>query len=286
MNASEMKDQMNEVLIKMSQVMAKQNEFEKEFCTKAEFGSTSVDEKESANNTGVKLSNACQSAITTESINENYKPSVETSANFDQEGLRSSELRDDFHAKKGLQLKKLSSLVQELKSTIDYLYQTIYNQELKLDSLEQYSRSNFVILHGCETNLKQMTDRQVETYVLDVSNNHLDLPCEIDEYELDICHPLPSFKKKNPIIFKFVRRSIQKLVFYHKKNLKFVKVAKLSITESLTIRRLKLLEEARSVFKFKNVWTTKGEVFVNFRGKKHHIFDFHDIEKIRFQVQS
>ena len=52
MNASEMKDHMNEVLINMSQVMAKQNEFEKEFCSKAEFGSTSVDENEAANNTG------------------------------------------------------------------------------------------------------------------------------------------------------------------------------------------------------------------------------------------
>ena len=119
MNALDMKDQMNEVLIKMSQVMAKQNEFEKEFSSKAEFGWTSVDENESANNTGTKLSNACQSAITTESTNKNYKPSVETSANFDQEGLGSSELQDDFHAKKRLQLKKLSSLAQELKSTVD-----------------------------------------------------------------------------------------------------------------------------------------------------------------------
>ena len=239
MNASEMNDQMNEVLIKVSQVMAKQNEFEKEFCSKAEFGSTSVDENESAINTGKKLSTACQSAITTESINENYKPRVETSANFDQEDLGSSELQDDFHAKKGLQLKQLSSLVQELKSTVDYLYQSIYNQELKLDSLEQYSRSNCVILHGCEANFRQMTDRQVENYVLDVINNHLDLPCETDEYELDIFHPLPSFKKKNPIIIKFVRRFIRNLVFYHKKNLKFIKGAKLSITESLTKRRLK-----------------------------------------------
>ena len=137
MNASEMKDQMNEVLIKMSQVMAKQNEFEKEFCSKAEFGSTSVDENESETNTGVKLSSDGQSAITTKSINKNYKPSVETSSDFDQESLGSSELQDDFYAKKGLQLKKLSSFVQELKSTVDYLYQSIYNQELKLDSLEQ-----------------------------------------------------------------------------------------------------------------------------------------------------
>ena len=237
MNASEMKDQMNEVLIKTSQVMAKQKEFEKKFCSKAEFGSTSVDENESVNNTGVKLSTDCQSAITTESINENYKPSVETSANFDQEGLGSFELQDDFHVKKGLQLTKLSSLVQKLKCTFDYLYQSIYNQELKLDSLEQYSRSNCVILRSWEANFKQMTDPQVENYVLDVINNHLDLPCEIDEYELDICHSLPSFKKKNPIITKFVRRSIRNLVFY-KKNLKFIKGAKLSITEFLTKRRL------------------------------------------------
>ena len=203
-----MKDQMNEILIKMSQVMAKQNKFENEFCSKAEFGSTSVDKNESVNNTGVRLSTAGQSAITTESINKNYKPSVETSANFDQEGQGSSKLQDDFHAKKRLQLKKLSSFVQGLKSIVNYLYQSIYNQELKLNSLEQYSRSNCVILHGCEANFRQMTDRLVENYVLDVINNHLDLPCEIEEHELVICHPLPSFKKKNPIIIKFVRRSI------------------------------------------------------------------------------
>ena len=101
---------------------------------------------------------------------------------------------------------------------VDYLFQSIYNQELKLNSLEQYSRSNCVIytVAKSEANFKQMTDRQVASYVLN-GNNHLDLPCEIDDYELDICHPLPSFKKKNPVIIKFVRRSIRNLVYYHKK---------------------------------------------------------------------
>ena len=124
-----------------------------------------------------------------------------------------------------------------------------------------------------------MTDRQVENYVLDVINNHLDLPCEIDKYELDICHPLPSFTKKNPIIIKFVRRSIRNLFFFVIENLKLSKGPKLSITESLTKRRLKLLHGARSVIKFKNVWTTKCEVFVNFRRKKYYILDFPNILK-------
>ena len=78
MNALEMKNQMNEVLNKMSQVMAKQKEFKQEFCSKAEFGSTGVDEAEFVSNigTGVKLSIDCQSSITTKSINKNHKPNV------------------------------------------------------------------------------------------------------------------------------------------------------------------------------------------------------------------
>ena len=94
MNASEMKDQMNEVLIKMSQVMAKQKEFQQECCSKAEFDSTDVDEDKSISNTctGVKLGTGYQSAITMELINENQKPSGESSAYFNQEDLGSSGL--------------------------------------------------------------------------------------------------------------------------------------------------------------------------------------------------
>ena len=64
--------------------------------------------------------------------------------------------------------------MKELKSTVDYSHQSNYNQELKLDSLEQYGRSNCVILHDCDANFKQMTSRHIENYALDVINNHLD----------------------------------------------------------------------------------------------------------------
>ena len=79
-----------------------------------------------------------------------------------------------------------------------------------------------------------------------------------------------------------MRRSLRNLVFNHKKDLKHIDGPKLAITESLTERRLVLVNKARKVFSFQNVWTGKGEVYVKLRGKKYQLFDFSDIEYIRF----
>ena len=40
---------------------------------------------------------------------------------------------------------------------------------------------------------------------------------------------------------------------------------KFSITESLTKRRLRLVEDARKIYGFKNVWTLKGDVFASLK---------------------
>ena len=57
---------------------------------------------------------------------------------------------------------------------------------------------------------------------------------------------------------------------------------KLSITESLTKRRLRLVEEAKKVFQLRNVWTLNDTVYCSLKKHKHVIDDFSDIEKIRF----
>ena len=128
-----------------------------------------------------------------------------------------------------------------------------------------------------------MANEELENYVIETLNNFLNLPCAITESEIDICHSLSSNKGKNPIIIKFVRRSSRNLVFNHKKDLKHIEGPKMAITESLTKRRLMPVNEARKVFSFQNVWTTKGEVYVKFRGKKYQLFDFPDMEYIRFR---
>ena len=105
------------------------------------------------------------------------------------------------------------------------------------------------------------------------------MPTSVSDSDIDICHPLPSNKK--PIIIKFVCRSKKNMVYSHK-NLKTSNGPKLSTTESLTKKRLKIVEEARKVFGFGNVWSMKGIVYCSFKGKKQAINKLSDISNIRF----
>ena len=64
-------------------------------------------------------------------------------------------------------------------------------------------------------------------------------------------------------------------IYSSKKNLKSEEenAEKLSITESLTKRRLALVEEARNAFWFQNVWTFYGNVYCFFKNKRQVIDD-------------
>ena len=86
-------------------------------------------------------------------------------------------------------------------------------------------------------------------------NCRLNLPSELTHSDIDISHVLPSAKNKNPIIIKFDRRTVRNMVFNHKSNLKTWQESdpKLPLTESLTKRRLRLVEQTRELFGFKNV---------------------------------
>ena len=160
----------------------------------------------------------------------------------------------------------------------------MYQNERHLDDLEQYSRSNCLILHGC-TNLpdKKASNLDFENFVIKTLNSRIKLPQPIANADIDICHALPSRKAKNPIIIKFVRRRVGNLMFANKSPIKVVKNSdlKLSLTESLTKRRFQLLAKSQDAFGFHNVWTLKGNVYCYFKGKRHYIDDFGDISKIR-----
>ena len=154
-----------------------------------------------------------------------------------------------------------------------------------MDDLEQYGRSNCLILHGCVDLPKENAGYVTfENFVLDTLNSRLKFAHPIHNSDIDICHVLPSQKGKNPIIIKFVRRSARNQVFNSKSLLKATKESdpKLVITESLTWHRSKLLEQSKKVFGFQNVWTQKGNVFCSFEGKRHRIDDFANIARIRF----
>ena len=113
--------------------------------------------------------------------------------------------------------KELSQLITAIKATIKDLARQIEEKEKRLDDLEQYGRSNCLILHGCVDLPKENAGYVTfENFVLDTLNSRLKFAYPIHNSDIDICHVLPSRKGKNPIIIKFVRRSIRNQVFNNK----------------------------------------------------------------------
>ena len=82
---------------------------------------------------------------------------------------------------------------------------------------------------------------------------------EISPGDIDRTHRIgvPSKGKNRPIIIKFVKYMYRRRVFTNKKRLKG---KNMSITVSLTKIRMSALKEARSKFRYSNVWTADGKI--------------------------
>ena len=150
-------------------------------------------------------------------------------------------------------------------------------------------------MHGCRDIPKDANYPNFEKYVVNKLNSKLSLGFTINASDIDICHILPKSRDKsknqeekfrpdsNPIIIKFLKRSIRNAIFAKKKTLKAKnenETEKLYITESLTKRRIELLSNARNAFGIKNVWISNGNVFCIHQEKKHPIIYMNDIDKI------
>ena len=180
------------------------------------------------------------------------------------------------------ELNGMKEALLKLQQMIDSTMKRLSAVERRQDDLEQYSRSNCLVIHGCENVPKSKPEKylEIENFVCNTLNENLQLDSPLQANDLDIAHPLPS-KKGTPVIVKFIRRT-QKNEVYRKKRL--LKGTKMIITESLTKRRLQLLEKARLEFKQCPVWSWKGEIFVFHNNKKKVIDDFIDITKIKSEL--
>ena len=164
------------------------------------------------------------------------------------------------------ELNGMKEALLKLQQMIDSTMKRLSAVERRQDDLEQYSRSNCLVIHGCENVPKSKPGKylEIENFVCNTLNEHLQLDSPLQANDLDIAHPLPS-KKGTPVIVKFIRRT-QKNEVYRKKRL--LKGTKMIITESLTKRRLQLLEKARLEFKQCPIWSWTGEIFVFHNNKK------------------
>ena len=63
--------------------------------------------------------------------------------------------------------------------------------------------------------------------------------------------------KPRPVIVKFVRYNIRNTIY---RNKRFLKGKRISVMESLTAKRFKMLEKARKLHEFLNVWSQDDKI--------------------------
>ena len=125
-----------------------------------------------------------------------------------------------------------------------------------IDRQEHYSRRNCILLPG----LKESENEDTDTAVTETLNEILQE--KLTDIDIDRSHRIGRLKKgkqSRPIIINFARYNIRYRVFKNKKKLKGTGV---SITESLTQKRMQMLTKARNEFLFKNVWAQDGKILV------------------------
>lgn len=150
----------------------------------------------------------------------------------------------------------------------------------RLDELEQYSRRNCIVIHG-------IAETQSNEDCADIARNLFLEKLNVDVPGDQICraHRLGNINRsrtmadavkegRRPIIVKFVSYKYRSLVFYNKSKLKNTGIL---ITESLTKKRLALMNDAVVKVGRKNVFTSDGRIFVTHNNNRIRIINNGDV---------
>ena len=150
-------------------------------------------------------------------------------------------------------LNNLHTKYESMEEQNASLKATIKQLENGMDSLEQYSRRNCILIHGIKEDAKEGTDE----LALGVFSSKLHV--NVSPEDLDRSHRIGRriAGKSRPIIVKFKTYNKRKEVFSSKRVLKGTKV---TLTESLTSRRLELLRQAKNKETLQAAWTSDGRI--------------------------
>ena len=140
-----------------------------------------------------------------------------------------------------------------LEKKISDMSSKIENLEKSIDDQEQYSRRNCLVIHGISESDGENTD----DIVINTVQDKMEITVFIND--IDRTHRIGKkvAGKTRPIIVKLARYNMRRKIFVNKKRLKGKKI---SITESLTAKRIKILNEAREKIGFTSVWTSDGKI--------------------------
>ena len=131
-------------------------------------------------------------------------------------------------------------IINELKSEVSDLNNSVKNLENQLYRQELYSHRNCILIHGITETQDENTGISLGTI-----NEHSEI--KLTEKELDRTHmignPKSGNKRPRPIIVKFTHYNIRRKVFVNEKN------SGISITESLTKCRMEFKKKTK-----KRIW--------------------------------
>ena len=157
--------------------------------------------------------------------------------------------------------------IEDLKEEVHGLKEKLIEVDITLDRHEQYSRRNCLLLHGIKENDHEDTD------VLVMSTLKENMGADLFPTDIDHIYRIGKKKtdgKPRAIIVKFARYNRRRMIYENKKKLKGKGV---NITESLTSKRMKDLNAARSKYDFKNVWSQDVRIsFFDSENRKIKVF--------------
>ena len=170
---------------------------------------------------------------------------------------------EDFHSAIEMQIEE--KVNEKLKKACEKMKENTKNLEEKLEELSQYSRRNYLLIHG----IKKEKNENTNEIVKDFFGKYLKI--NINDYDVDRTHRLVSkpigntlSKEKEripPIVVKFTRHDLKQLIYSSKK---LLAKQPFLITECLTTTRMScinLLKDLRSKGKILSYWTLDGAIF-------------------------
>ena len=144
-------------------------------------------------------------------------------------------------------LKKKEEKIKFLEKENSYLNKRLYEMDAVIDRQEQYSWRNCLLIHGIVEETVEDTDEKIIN-TLQQSMDETIKPEDIDRsHRLDKPKSLKN-AKPCPIMVKFVK--------YNTRN----RISGISVTESLTAKRINMLEKAREEHTVNNVWSQDGKI--------------------------
>ena len=162
----------------------------------------------------------------------------------------------------------------------DHLYELIYNLEINVNNLDQYSRRSNIEISKIPEKIKQ---NELELYVLNIFAS---IGIKLSSYDIVAVHRLGKYHpdKTRNVIVRFINRKNAYKCLRNSKELAKTIYKKLFISENLCPSNRKIfnyLYKRKKDSKINKVWTFNGSVFMKLSedGDVHLIYHYDELEE-------